>query len=489
MKRIIFKTISLLLIFTYIFNLCLHDLSFADDSGSAESPTSQEAPPPADSKSSDSPPPQTDADSGDSGNQYGAGGDGGGGGMPAIQITGVTGFNLGALQALQTDPFTGRANFSIPIVVPPGRKGIQPNLALTYSSGAGNGILGVGWALELGAIERSTKKGVPKYNSSDTFVFTSSGSSSELVNIGGQEYRAKIEGGFMKFIFDGSYWVVTDKTGTKYYFGQTYDTRQEDDSKVFKWCLDKVIDLQGNYLTLAYTKNENQIYPDKIEWTGNENQQLQPIFKVEFGFVGRWRDRLVSYRTGFRVVTNGILQEIRVKFQEQQIRKYRINYTYSESYQSLINSITQYGQDDSTTLPPITFEYYPQLPGWILTDKRLPDSMEFKSYTRIYDVNNDGFPDLIKSFMTDHENRATFLGRPDLTWQETGSWQLPVRFGDHAEEWRDDGVQVVDVNGDGWVDVIQHMHSDNHGCEKKNIYINVCSDLICHQRTTQKSQN
>jgi RHS repeat-associated protein len=41
----------------------------------------------------------------------------------------------------------GAAQISIPLWVPPGRLGVQPSLALKYSSRAGNGPLGVGWSL------------------------------------------------------------------------------------------------------------------------------------------------------------------------------------------------------------------------------------------------------------------------------------------------------------------------------------------------------
>src|ERR1700681_531334 len=41
----------------------------------------------------------------------------------------------------------GAAEVSIPIWAPPGRQGIQPSLALIYSSRASNGPLGVGWSL------------------------------------------------------------------------------------------------------------------------------------------------------------------------------------------------------------------------------------------------------------------------------------------------------------------------------------------------------
>src|SRR3989338_945421 len=48
-------------------------------------------------------------------------------------------------EAIQTDTFTGTANASIPINVANGRKGIQPNLAISYNSSSGNGWCGVGW--------------------------------------------------------------------------------------------------------------------------------------------------------------------------------------------------------------------------------------------------------------------------------------------------------------------------------------------------------
>ena len=53
---------------------------------------------------------------------------------------------------------TGEYQYRIPIDVPAGRAGVEPSLALAYSSRSGNGHLGVGWQLEgLSEINRCAK--------------------------------------------------------------------------------------------------------------------------------------------------------------------------------------------------------------------------------------------------------------------------------------------------------------------------------------------
>ena len=42
---------------------------------------------------------------------------------------------------------TGAAQYSIPIEIPEGTAGVQPQLTINYNSQSDNGLLGVGWSL------------------------------------------------------------------------------------------------------------------------------------------------------------------------------------------------------------------------------------------------------------------------------------------------------------------------------------------------------
>ena len=59
------------------------------------------------------------------------------------------------------DLFTGTGNFSVPIALPAGRLGVQPQLALAYSTGNGNGPFGLGWGLSLPGVAARRRAGCP----------------------------------------------------------------------------------------------------------------------------------------------------------------------------------------------------------------------------------------------------------------------------------------------------------------------------------------
>jgi len=55
----------------------------------------------------------------------------------------------------------GTANLHYPIEVPPGRRGLQPQLSVAYSSNSANGWMGLGWDLQTSNVEVDTRFGFP----------------------------------------------------------------------------------------------------------------------------------------------------------------------------------------------------------------------------------------------------------------------------------------------------------------------------------------
>jgi hypothetical protein len=155
---------------------------------------------------------------------------------------------------------------------------------LSYSSSSGNGWLGVGWGLDHGFIQRSTKKGVPTYDDNqDTFTFVLNGVNSDLVKISATEYHAKDESGeFLKFIFQNGYWMVYDKSGTQYTFGQTAQAQSINPRGIFCWCLEKVKDMHGNTIQYTYAMDQGEMYIERIDYNGNETQNFPATHSIEF---------------------------------------------------------------------------------------------------------------------------------------------------------------------------------------------------------------
>ena len=265
--------------------------------------------------------------------------------------------------SLQPDLFTGTLTGSIPIEVPQGRNGMQPNLALNYASSNGNSWTGVGWDLELGAIERQTKWSVlyspstTQENAGRVYTLRMNGISADLVPTGGGEYRAKIEGHFLRIknLSEGAGgWEVTDKKGVKYRFGTTTSTRMADPAlgtKIFKWCLEKITDRDGNYLTATYVGDNNQLYLDQISYGGNDGTGggavLSHTKTVKF-----WRDagsrpdKLDEYTRGYRVKTQFRLNTVSINADGSLVRVYKLGYTQNtNTTDSRLATVQQFGKD------------------------------------------------------------------------------------------------------------------------------------------------
>jgi hypothetical protein len=264
------------------------------------------------------------------------------------------------------DLLTGAFGHSIGITVPPGRKGMQPNLNLQYRSSNPNSWIGMGWSLNPGYIVRSTKLGPPTYDDiKDTFIFVTDSGSTEMVHLIDNLYQAKIESSFAKFFkeTDGS-WKVVQKDGTTLLFGEDADSKEISGKGTFLWNLTKVIDNNRNYIELKYKKypydqnDKGKSYLSQIAYTGHDS--LSPLNTLDFELEDR-PDVSFNYISTSKIVTAKRLKQIVVK-QDNELGN-NLVWTYDLEYdkstdtnRSLLKSITQKAADGKS-FPTQTFSY------------------------------------------------------------------------------------------------------------------------------------
>src|SRR3954468_25052732 len=92
---------------------------------------------------------------------------------PSVSLPKGGGAIRGIGEKFAANPVTGTGSTQVPLSVSSGRSGFNPELTLSYDSGAGNGQFGLGWSLSLPSITRKTDKGLPLYRDgeeSDVFL-------------------------------------------------------------------------------------------------------------------------------------------------------------------------------------------------------------------------------------------------------------------------------------------------------------------------------
>lgn len=176
-------------------------------------------------------------------------------------------------EKFQQNEFTGTFSFSIPLRLTPSRD-CSPELHLSYSSGEGNGIFGLGFHLSLPTISRKTAKGIPRYDDSDIFQLSHA---DDLVRQPEQgerhtvragedtyqvtKYRPRVVDAYDKIerwvnIATGStHWRVTDREQFVQLFGKTEQARisdPDDPARIYQWLLEEAFDPKGNHISYDY---------------------------------------------------------------------------------------------------------------------------------------------------------------------------------------------------------------------------------------------
>lgn len=383
---------------------------------------------------------------------------------------------------------SGAASYSIPISLPSGTGGMEPDLALNYSSMGGNGLLGVGWSLSgLSAISRAPRT-LPEDNyiagiNFDDANFALDGQ--RLVEIepdppvsgGSGEYRTRLESFSRVKRHGGSahnpdHWTVETKAGLTMTFGSTENpdansrVMREGDSHVITWLLDRIEDTLGNYITFEYHEADfggtRSHLIKQINYTGNAKQgvNLDPYYSVQFLY-GERNDTSSGYLLGTPFSTTHRLTDILVIHGTDEItnpahasvvRRYNLDYGeptgphggYSAANGlSLLRGIHLTGSDgtESLALPKTEFSYteplatapsYPtlvtsNLGAWHEPDSTVPPHFESVTFSV------DGRAEMVKVFPVKiGSNWHTRLKRYSVepgssgghTWQQSFSGSL-----------------------------------------------------------------
>jgi RHS repeat-associated protein len=398
---------------------------------------------------------------------------------------------------------SGALNYDFPIVVPPGRNGLQPDLKLSYNNQniEQGSEFGYGWSINIPYIERLNKKGVNKLYTEDYFNSSLTG---ELVSLGSGSYGSKVDNGeFLTYSLSSNVWTVTDKNGTVYKFGTNAAERQDSGSNVYKWMLQEVRDTNDNYIKYEYYKSNGQIYPSAIKYTGNGS--TDGIFEVDFLRESR-NDAVTVDKTGFAVTSSSRIYEIDIKVNGTWSKKYALAYSAGNNGKtSLLTSITESGQDDSSnviTLPATSFTYQTHATDWTKnTSWTMPDMYNNGSTTfkimfaddtgknkygvALADVNGDSLPDLLQSGINIDGNQVSkiYINKGDGTgFAQDTNWSFPTDTVNGSSgqtvlinyNGTDRGVRFADVNGDGLADIVRSTFIYGSPCMQSEsaVYIN-----------------
>jgi hypothetical protein len=155
---------------------------------------------------------------------------------------------------------TGTASSSIPLELPPGPNGIRPELTIRYHSGAGDGILGMGWTLSLPTITREPRAGTQL----PVYVLVGVGN---LRRTGPDVWRPEVDnlGNLIRHGFDDEGWELIDTSDTVHSLGGTAQTRLPgSDGKPVMWVLNRIADAFGNTVEYSWRTETGQLYLDQI---------------------------------------------------------------------------------------------------------------------------------------------------------------------------------------------------------------------------------
>jgi virulence plasmid B protein/glycosyltransferase TcdB-like subunit of Tc toxin len=402
-------------------------------------------------------------------------------------------------ETFSPDLHTGTGNFTVPIAMPPGRNGFQPQLSLVYSTGNGNGPYGLGWSLTIPGVSRKTSKGIPRYRNDpearyggDTFILSGAEDLIPVSETGGiTRYRPRTEGLFARIEHhatpETNHWEVRSKDGLVSVYGTPFTSPDDpavtanpaNRAEVFSWNLTKTVDPFGNTIQYEYERDTgdtsdhhwDQLYLKRIQYAdytelGTDGTPVEK-FLVSVTLVYEERpDPFSDHRAGFEIRTRRRCTSIEIRThadRERLVRVYRLIYLDQRGLPleqlplnavSLLSQVLVEGHDGERreSLPPLEFGYtafeprqrrYQLFTG--ANGSRPERSLGYPEY-ELVDLFGNGLPTVVEFNEQVRYWRNRGNGRFDrMRTMETAP------AGVHLSA---PGVQLLDANGNGRADLM-----------------------------------
>ncbi|MGS2741650.1 RHS repeat-associated core domain-containing protein [Sinomicrobium sp. M5D2P17] len=284
------------------------------------------------------------------------------GGMQALNAVASASTEVGQTAGELSVSATGGASYTVPIAVPPGINGVEPDIALTYNSQGGNGLAGWGWnvsgisvitripatefhdnmveGVDFTATDRFALDGQRLLLKSGTVYETENYSNIKITSHGTSPYGSA---------YGPAHFKVMQPDGSIAFYGQTPNSRSRTDYAITYW-----ENPQGLRVTYTYETANNGLSIKSI--TYGSKGTTTPINKIEFIYGSRSRKEQ-AYIGEISFIRSNILKEIKVTGKNAVYRRYVLSHnTTTLGYQRL-TGVQEWGEDGTVSYNPVVFSY------------------------------------------------------------------------------------------------------------------------------------
>jgi RHS repeat-associated protein len=340
----------------------------------------------------------------------------------------------------------GTATYTVPLWAPPGPRGVQPTLALTYSSSQFNSYLGVGWSLSgLSVISRCpqtfAQDGAPAsvaLTYTDRFCLDGKRlrltSSEDLATYGkdGTTYQTEIAD-FSNVTAHGAsgngpaYFTVQGKNGWLYQYGNGGNSQvlAHGSTTASTWWLNQVSDRAGNTMIITYqAANQNSnlegtTVPASISWTPSSHGAATYNYTMTFQYQTLAFPSHAGYLAGTSVQSYYLLKNIQVQYGATTVKNYVLAYTSSATTgRETLTSLQECADAAATDcLFPTQMTYQPGQQG-VTSSPTVVSAVQTQGLSA-------STPFFDQNFASDYNGD----GHKDIAWYDGNGSQWKVAFG------------------------------------------------------------